>query len=284
MSVQNIPINLTSTAIPQSPDGNYTYNQMGLLIPHEALRREMIRCKAALEKLDVSANPWQALYIKIWFKEFFVMSVHEHHDIEETILTPEMHKLGVEVPEHLHGAHKSLLESLQQLEKLADELLSLVKLGSEKALLTEKSTELKTCYNDMHAHMFEHFHAEEVFWCEAILKVPQKEWTRIENHIKNTVQKAKSGEMFLCSILDSMGYTFKNFSFRPEDTRWCSEDGIKIILGDVPYPVRAFIFPGFNKRYQRYKTIITAMTGDRDVLNLYHPHGTEQAGCACHIV
>lgn len=284
MSVQKIPLHLTSTAVTPAEDGNYTYNQMGILIPHEALRREMSRARSALEKFDPVANPWQALYAKIWFKEFFIGMIHEHHDVEEKIVGPEMTKLGVEVPPHLHGAHKELMEGVGKIEKLADELLTVVRAGAEQSLLVEKSDELKHLYIEMHDDMLTHFQAEEEFWVEAILKVPRKEWERIENNIKTVVQKVKSGELFLCSILDSMGYCFKNYSFRPEDTRWCGEDGVKVILGDVPYPVRAFIFPGFNKRYQRYKTIISAIGGDRDVLNLYRTDGTEHAGCACTIV
>lgn len=285
MSVQKIPLNLTSTAITASPDGKYTYNQIGLLIPHEALRREMLRAHNALDKFDPVTHPWQALYLRIWIKEFFAPAVHEHHDMEELILSPEMRKLNVETPAHLNGAHKVLMESLHEIEKLAEEVLALVRTGSgsDNSVLTEKVNALKTAYFGMETHMKDHFHGEEEFWVEAILKVDQKEWIRIENTIKNTVQKAKIGEMFLCSILDSMGYCFKNYSFRPEDTRWIEEDGIKIILGDVPYPVRAIIFPGFNKRYQRYKTLITAIEGDRDILNLYRTDGTEQAGCACTI-
>lgn len=281
MAAQAIPFKLTSTAIPISEDGKYTYNQVALLIPHESLRREMTRAHSVLQTFDPINHPWQALYLNIWLKEFFVPCVHEHHDLEETILTPEMRKLNIETPDHMNGAHKSLLESLNNLEKFSSEVLTLARTGAQADLMTEKVNELKTCYNGMHDHMMEHFHAEEEFWSAAITKIPEKEWARIENKIKNTVQKAKSGEMFLCSILDSMGYCFKNYSFRPEDTRWTGEDGIKIILGDVPYPVRAFIFPGFNKRYQRYKTLITAIGGDRDVLNLYRTDGTEQAGCAC---
>jgi hypothetical protein len=257
---------------------------MGLLFPHEALRREMLRGQSALEKFDPIKHPWQALYLDIWLSEFFVLSIHEHHDMEETIMTPEMRKLNVETPAHMNGDHVSLLESLNIIEKLSNELLTLVRAGgAEKQLVAEKVNELKTCYADIFTHMMEHFHREEEFWSEAILKVGQKEWARIENTIKNTVQKAKSGEVLLCSILDSMGYCFKNYSFRPEDTRWIGEDGVKVVLGDVPYPVRAFIFPGFNKRYQRYKTLITAIEGDHDVLNLYHI-GPEQAGCTCVVV
>lgn len=44
---------LTSTAVPEASDKDYEWNVASLLIPHEALRRELMRAKGALNNMSM---------------------------------------------------------------------------------------------------------------------------------------------------------------------------------------------------------------------------------------
>ena len=44
---------LTSTAVPEASDKNYEWHMSSLLIPHEALRRELMRANGALNNMSM---------------------------------------------------------------------------------------------------------------------------------------------------------------------------------------------------------------------------------------
>ena len=75
---------LTSNVLTPSPDKNYSYAVKAFLIPHEALRVEMFRLERAVAVMDVVSAPWKVAYLARWYNDFFLHTLHEHHDVEGT--------------------------------------------------------------------------------------------------------------------------------------------------------------------------------------------------------
>jgi hypothetical protein len=73
------PFLLTSTVIPVNYDGEYSYEYFSMLLPHEALRREMTRAESAVKAMNVNIHPWKAKRYNEWLKSFFLPIVHDHH-------------------------------------------------------------------------------------------------------------------------------------------------------------------------------------------------------------
>ena len=77
------------------------YADEAFLIPHEAIRCEMLTFTRLLPYLNFDVHPWKAHYVKEWLVKFFIPAVHEHHDLEEHLVFPEYTKLGVIVPDYM---------------------------------------------------------------------------------------------------------------------------------------------------------------------------------------
>lgn len=72
----------------------------------------------------------------------------------------------------------------------------------------------------------------------------------------------------------------KNYPLLPDEEPWCNPSISKAVMDYFPVMVRNMQMPKWNKRYQRYKTMIVSCTGETDVLQL---HDVEHAGCNCTI-
>lgn len=90
------------------------------------------------------------------------------------------------------------------------------------------------------------------------------------------VHEGKNFENFACSVIYATGGTISNVPHRDGDTCWAGEKTRADFLLAFPYPVRALLLPGWNKRYQRYKTMILSVCGEVDVLHIQD----QQPGCA----
>jgi hypothetical protein len=58
---------------------------ISLLIPHEALRREMSAMERSVEALKEDYDFWRSLYFAEWFVDFMAPIIHGHHENEEGI-------------------------------------------------------------------------------------------------------------------------------------------------------------------------------------------------------
>lgn len=76
-------IDLTSTVIAQKE--SYPWHEKMILVPHEAIRRELLRAERAINVMDAVNNPWHAIIFEAWLSDFFFPAVHEHHYIEENV-------------------------------------------------------------------------------------------------------------------------------------------------------------------------------------------------------
>jgi hypothetical protein len=75
-----------------------------------------------------------------------------------------------------------------------------------------------------------------------------------------------------------MGQTVSNIPHLKDDTWWAGPKTQDELVANFPYfPVRMLLLPGWNTKYQRYKTMITSIYGDEDVLHIQDHHD----GCQC---
>ena len=98
---------ITSTVIGQNRDekGEIVWYEVDWLIPHETIRREILRCEHGLARTNVVATPWKARVLNIWMNDFFLPAIHAHHNVEETIVGPFYQKLGAPAAEWGEGDH-----------------------------------------------------------------------------------------------------------------------------------------------------------------------------------
>eukprot|EP01040_Poterioochromonas_malhamensis_P021850 gene21850-26449_t len=68
----SLPIKLTSSAVPVSESGVYSFDSESFLFPHEPLRREMERGKLALDKVNLHEHPWKAKHLAHWLGKFWI--------------------------------------------------------------------------------------------------------------------------------------------------------------------------------------------------------------------
>lgn len=76
----------------------------------------------------------------------------------------------------------------------------------------------------------------------------------------------------MCVIID------KNYPPLPDEAPWCSASISKSLMDYFPVITRTMHMPKWNKRYQRYQTMIISCAGETDLLQL---HDVEHAGCNC---
>jgi hypothetical protein len=76
---------LLSKSVQPRDDGEYSFDQKALLVPHETLRREMMYGLKALKYLDLPNAPWKAHCFNEWLSKFLAPAVHGHHDLEGNI-------------------------------------------------------------------------------------------------------------------------------------------------------------------------------------------------------
>ncbi len=90
-----------------------------------------------------------------------------------------------------------------------------------------------------------------------------------------------SFENMMMSIFNAMGIVLdKNYPLQPDEAPWCNAATGKQVMDYFPIMTKNVQMPKWNKRYQRYKTMIVSCTGQTDVMQLQE---VEHAGCNCTI-
>lgn len=262
----NLPIRLTSKAIVPTEDGHYTFDQMSFLFAHEPLRREMDRGKAALEKMDISVHPWKVHYLRVWLEEFFIPIIKDHHDSEEYFFSPAYEKLGVVIPEKFQHDHDALMNALGEIHAAVQQL------GQNTQDAASKLQDIRSKYFSMYTLLSDHLADEERFWPDVVRQQGEAVYKEVHNALHKAAKTQKSAKNFLMSVLDSMGYEFDPAepTHLPGETRWCGNKLLEdTIINKIPFFVRAWIFPPYNRKYQYYKKLITAVEkGTEDTLPL----------------
>ena len=108
------------------PDKLYTWKYApesdGWFRIHNALRGEMFKFKAVLEKLaSTPLEPWQVSALQTYWQGHSAL-VHDHHDHEDKLFTP-MIKTRCEYPEKLEADHDELVALMEEITGIVDEQL-----------------------------------------------------------------------------------------------------------------------------------------------------------------
>eukprot|EP01038_Epipyxis_sp_PR26KG_P013161 gene13161-17630_t len=286
-------LHLTSTVIPFKPDGDYEYHDQFLLVPHEAIRRDMLRAKNALINFNVVVNPWKANFFHYWWHKFFSSFVRHHHHVEEEyVMKYYVQTKGEKIPERFSEDHGTLLARIDTVDRVSSELAALVAQHGTPSeadpiheQITAKSLELVKEYNDFNDHMLLHLAEEEEYFPEIFKKHGTKVAKEIENRIVSHIVNhcGESGKLVNAAVLTSMGITYQIAMTYHEDDLpyWAGEDVRTTFLSQVPYPVKRYLFPRYIVRYNRMKGIINAIAHDEDVTLKFNVVADNHANCGC---
>lgn len=86
-----VVVSMVTSEVYSEDDPPRDWADIGLLVPHEAIRREMAAMENSVASLPAElskASSWKGLYFSQWYVDYFYQSVHNHHDNEEEIYFP----------------------------------------------------------------------------------------------------------------------------------------------------------------------------------------------------
>jgi hemerythrin-like domain-containing protein len=158
-SKEVVPADLTSDVFgAENPPKDWC--DISLLIPHEALRREMSAMERSIEALkadyDDEKDYWRSLYFAEWFVDFMAPIIHSHHENEEGIYFPWI-ATKAEIPEKkMAKDHKALIELLDAIEKFCQAIID--KQGKKCG---DEINKLKATVPPFYAEMKGHLKEEE---------------------------------------------------------------------------------------------------------------------------
>jgi len=253
---------LTSVSIQCSPSGSYSFDEIALLAPHEAIRRETIRAEWAIQCLDIESNPWKARNFAVWVREFYAECIKDHHDNEEKIMFPFYRKLMImsDIPQNQLLDHEKLTLLLSRILFLADDMESAVNIGELTVILIAKKEMLQTVFAEYKEILFAHLADEETFWPQVILKNGKDQFEKMHQQIviAGGIPPSHAARMIGCSVINALGVSIDDIPAESigDIAPWCNEKLGKEFYANIPWIARAFFFPCWNRKYQRYKTMI----------------------------
>lgn len=122
------------------------------------------------------------------------------------------------------------------------------------------------------------------------LLVFQKKRQEVEKLIVNDgiAHGGQAFENFGCAIADSMGCVItadiyegplKAAGVDVHIDGWACKALQTQFLSAMPYPVRKFLMPGWNKRYLKFKAMINSCAGEVDILHVQDEVAAQGCGC-----
>lgn len=197
------------------------WRKCSLLIPHEALRADMVALQHAIQPQYFDGTvSWKVRNLFLWFSRFASV-VHEHHENEELIYMPWLAKRA-RVPEKVSVDHKQLIAMLQYLEHD-------MKIKFERAASDEErrqiANEFRDKANQFVEEMRQHLTEEEI-------QVPKllQESGYTQEQEKEIVQKIiqKGG-------LDGNRVILPNILV--EMKRWGGDEHVNRLRAEIPTPI-----------------------------------------------
>ena len=155
----------TTTVCPPV-NGESPYYERALLVPHEALRFNLLLLERAVQPqyLQVSRQ-WKVKRVSRWYRERFLPFLHDHHDIEENIIFPRYRQTkGVVVPATINTDHAALLKQLNDISALLQKMETTM----DEKPLQEMAEDLRKQVTVMADETREHFAFEEENICPLI--------------------------------------------------------------------------------------------------------------------
>lgn len=167
-----MPYCLTSPIIPFSPDGIYSYPYKSMLIPHEALRREILRAKQAIDNFDPWKHPWKAEYLNEWFNIFFVPLFEIMLEINENLFIPYSESVNIEYPDRFYTDIKHQLNIIEKIGEIIHDIYVWIKLYPSQRVESNKLRteveEIQILFNNWVDKQILLLNDNEVYWPSSI--------------------------------------------------------------------------------------------------------------------
>lgn len=209
---------------------------IGLLIPHEAIRREMTAMEKSVEslpgKLD-KKTAWKGNLFSTWYIDYFHQSVHDHHHNEEETYFPWI-ATRVELPPKLEKSHEVLVAAMDKIKSTCEKILENKGVGCSSEIADLKKA-VPAFVTDMRLHLRE----EE----ECIPDLLRTNFTQKEEEeiVQQILQKGGMDEVrcFLPSILLAM-------------KEWAAPEFYSGFVGSMPPPVSGPLLQEFLPDYTTF--------------------------------
>ncbi len=164
-------IRLTSRVVVPNSKGQYPFNVIGFLMPHEMIRRELRRGELAIQDLELHLKTWKVKAFREWIVDFLLPLIQTHHYIEDNIIFPFYLSLNCVPPDDgTADDHVTLLGRVNRVKISVEKLVKYVEEphhdqhSEEKKRIRDQVDHLKSEFNDMMKHILEHFDEEETVW------------------------------------------------------------------------------------------------------------------------
>jgi len=211
---------------------------IGLLIPHEAIRREMTGMERSVDAMPESldaTSAWKGKYFARWYIEYFYQSVHDHHDNEEELYFPWI-ATKADLPEKLTQSHVELVEAMDVIKGHCETILKKDDDGYDCA---SEIAGLKKSVPDFVSNMRAHLKEEE----EVVPTLLRTHFTHQEEEevVQKILQKGGMDEVraFLPSILLAM-------------KEWAAPEFYNDFVGSMPPPVSGPLLTKFLPDYDTF--------------------------------
>lgn len=132
------------------------------------------------------------------------------------------------------------------------------------------AADIAATFSELNDHMMSHLAEEEEFWPPELLRYPrEKEKEVVELIVKDGVSNGgEAFQFFLCAIFQAMGIPIagvKDDANRSNLKPWAAESVKQEMTKTVPYFVRRFLVPGWNKKFMHFRSLLRAIEGDKEV-------------------
>ena len=102
---------------------------LSLLLPHEALRREMDAMRKSVEALrdhydDSPDKTWRVLYFCEWYIDSFHIMVEDHHEAEEKIFFPWIATMATIPSKEMGICHDSLIKMMGEIKIACENIVA----------------------------------------------------------------------------------------------------------------------------------------------------------------
>mmetsp|Transcript_29059 Transcript_29059/g.61849 ORF Transcript_29059/g.61849 Transcript_29059/m.61849 type:complete len:290 (-) Transcript_29059:99-968(-) len=214
---------------------------VSLLIPHEAIRRQMSKMVQSIDAMPDSPmenESWKVTLFAEWYIEYFFFSIKEHHDSEEEIYFPWIKSKAVYPEKEFSNSHDELFTELQDMKVACQ---SICKKGgtecSEEISLLKKK--MPAFENELRAHL-------------------KEEEEMIPGLLRDNFSAEEEGAI-VDKILKAGGLTnTKKFSTAVflALKEWASDEYYEQICSSMPKPIQYLVFSHYIPHFEKVAVVM----------------------------
>jgi len=224
------------------PNGATSWADIGILIPHEPIRRDLLRMQSVTDaKVFRPVTATKVKQFFTWYEEHFYYVVHHHHDIEEKIYFPWM-KTKAKLPPEFDDDHKALLAMMDDIRNMHGKFTEELKRGEGAAdALNALTDKLHEAVCALVQYMLKHLDLEENIIPKALVEhFSQAEEKAVIQRILRA-NGFKGNAMLLPWILDAMQY-------------WATPEQLTQFRNGIPFPIRLLNKWSWAGKFKRRST------------------------------